>query len=107
MLATPLAHFFQNRKASKGALLQVPSFLAILSGREPGRCTQRRSKEERDRVGTMRCGELRGTTGSRSLGRRAEQWWYLGWEAVCPAHSVFIPWAIPAHMLAELDGVMF
>lgn len=62
------------------------------------------NNEEWDRGGGMRCGEL---TGSRSLGTRAEHWWYLGLEAVCPAHSVFISWAVPVHRLAELDGMMF
>lgn len=51
--------------------------------------------------------EMQGTNRTRSLRRRTEHWWYLGWETVCPAHPVFISRAIPAHMLAELDGMMF
>lgn len=44
---------------------------------------------------------------NRSLSGSTEHRRYLGWDAGCPAHPFFISWAIPVHMLAELDGMVF
>lgn len=57
--------------------------------------------------GETRCREQTGAARNRSLSGRAELRRYLGWDAGCPAHPVFISWAIPVHMLAELAGMVF
>lgn len=57
--------------------------------------------------GEMRYREQTGATRSRSLSGRAEHRQYLRWDTGCPAYPVFISWAIPVHMLAELDGMLF
>lgn len=88
----------ESRQRGKTCCRLRPSHPFFQAGR-----TMKRGTE----WGKMRCGELTGATGSRSLGTRAEHWWYLGLQAVCPAHSVFISWAVPVHRLAELDGMMF
>lgn len=68
--------------------------------------------EERDKVGK---GEGQRTNGKRN-GSHSEQGprqqgpstgQYLDGEAGCPVDPVLIPGAVPARVLAELDGVAF